>query len=138
MRRVLAVMALPALAFGACGSGEGAVSTPTTTSDRVEDNLPFAGSTAATPATTVAVAPPTSAVATAATPATTAASTTRATHSIRATVPPSAPAATAPLVASGAFTSCSAARAAGAAPVRSGEPGYGPHLDSDRDGVGCE
>ncbi len=38
----------------------------------------------------------------------------------------------------GAFPNCSAARAAGAAPVRRGEPGYGPHLDRDGDGVGCE
>ncbi|WP_369010294.1 excalibur calcium-binding domain-containing protein, partial [Salmonella enterica] len=30
------------------------------------------------------------------------------------------------------------ARAAGAAPVRAGEPGYGPHLDRDGDGIGCE
>lgn len=37
-----------------------------------------------------------------------------------------------------AFANCSAARAAGAAPVRRGEPGYGPHLDRDGDGVGCE
>ncbi|WP_211369587.1 excalibur calcium-binding domain-containing protein [Pseudoxanthomonas yeongjuensis] len=32
----------------------------------------------------------------------------------------------------------SEARAAGPAPVRRGEPGYGPHLDRDNDGVGCE
>lgn len=38
----------------------------------------------------------------------------------------------------GAFASCAEARAAGAAPVRLGEPGYGPHLDRDNDGVGCE
>ncbi len=38
----------------------------------------------------------------------------------------------------GAFRNCSEARAAGAAPVRRGEPGYGPHLDRDNDGVGCE
>ena len=31
-----------------------------------------------------------------------------------------------------------AARAAGAAPVRAGDPGYGRHLDRDGDGVGCE
>ena len=36
------------------------------------------------------------------------------------------------------FRNCKAARAAGAAPVRLGEPGYGPHLDRDGDGVGCE
>lgn len=37
-----------------------------------------------------------------------------------------------------AFPNCSAARAAGAAPVRVGDPGYGRHLDRDGDGVGCE
>ena len=36
------------------------------------------------------------------------------------------------------FANCSAARAAGAAPVRRGDPGYAPHLDRDGDGVGCE
>ncbi|WP_312568739.1 excalibur calcium-binding domain-containing protein [Comamonas sp.] len=38
----------------------------------------------------------------------------------------------------GAFANCAAARAAGAAPVYRGDPGYGPHLDRDNDGVGCE
>src|SRR5687767_15975760 len=38
----------------------------------------------------------------------------------------------------GAYRNCTAARAAGAAPVRVGEPGYGAHLDRDGDGVGCE
>ncbi|WP_240325661.1 excalibur calcium-binding domain-containing protein [Sphingomonas mesophila] len=38
----------------------------------------------------------------------------------------------------GAFVNCSAARAAGAAPVRAGDSGYGSHLDRDGDGVGCE
>ena len=38
----------------------------------------------------------------------------------------------------GAFRNCAAARAAGAAPVRRGDDGYGPHLDRDGDGVGCE
>ncbi|MGQ4582840.1 excalibur calcium-binding domain-containing protein [Lysobacter sp. F60174L2] len=37
-----------------------------------------------------------------------------------------------------AFRNCTAARAAGGAPVRRGEPGYGSHLDRDNDGVGCE
>lgn len=36
------------------------------------------------------------------------------------------------------FRNCAEARAAGAAPVRRGEPGYGPHLDRDGDGIGCE
>lgn len=37
-----------------------------------------------------------------------------------------------------AFRNRTAARAAGAAPVRRGDPGYGQHLDRDQDGVGCE
>ena len=36
------------------------------------------------------------------------------------------------------FPNCASARAAGAAPVRSGQPGYGRHLDRDGDGIGCE
>ncbi|MEU0402470.1 excalibur calcium-binding domain-containing protein [Streptomyces sp. NPDC006197] len=36
------------------------------------------------------------------------------------------------------FENCAAARAAGAAPVRRGEPGYSSHLDRDSDGIGCE
>jgi hypothetical protein len=36
------------------------------------------------------------------------------------------------------YANCSAARAAGAAPVRRGDPGYARKLDRDGDGVGCE
>lgn len=36
------------------------------------------------------------------------------------------------------FRSCAAARAAGAAPLRRGSPGYNPNLDGDADGVACE
>ena len=36
------------------------------------------------------------------------------------------------------YENCDAARAAGAAPVRRGDPGYAAHLDRDDDGVGCE
>ena len=36
------------------------------------------------------------------------------------------------------FENCTAARNAGAAPVRVGDPGYAGHLDRDGDGVGCE
>ncbi|MFJ9856328.1 excalibur calcium-binding domain-containing protein [Streptomyces albogriseolus] len=36
------------------------------------------------------------------------------------------------------YENCSAARAAGAAPVHVGDPGYGSHLDRDGDGTGCE
>jgi hypothetical protein len=36
------------------------------------------------------------------------------------------------------YKNCNAARDAGAAPVKRGEPGYGSHLDRDGDGIGCE
>ncbi|OAH53853.1 hypothetical protein AWH48_11315 [Domibacillus aminovorans] len=36
------------------------------------------------------------------------------------------------------YDNCSDARAAGAAPVYQGEPGYGSHLDRDGDGIGCD
>jgi micrococcal nuclease len=36
------------------------------------------------------------------------------------------------------FNNCSEARAAGAAPIYRGEPGYRPKLDRDNDGVACE
>ncbi|MDQ3289241.1 MAG: excalibur calcium-binding domain-containing protein [Pseudomonadota bacterium] len=40
--------------------------------------------------------------------------------------------------ASAPYRNCDAARAAGVAPVRRGDPGYGRHLDRDNDGIGCE
>lgn len=36
------------------------------------------------------------------------------------------------------YKNCAAARAAGVAPLRRGEPGYRPGLDRDKDGVACE
>ena len=36
------------------------------------------------------------------------------------------------------FQNCTAVRAAGAAPIRAGDPGYSRKLDRDGDGIGCE
>lgn len=36
------------------------------------------------------------------------------------------------------YANCSEARAAGAAPIYRGEPGYASHLDRDKDGVACD
>ncbi|WP_204745310.1 excalibur calcium-binding domain-containing protein [Glycomyces paridis] len=36
------------------------------------------------------------------------------------------------------YKNCDAVRAAGAAPIHAGEPGYGSHLDRDGDGTACE
>ena len=44
----------------------------------------------------------------------------------------------APAQNSGPFKNCTEARAAGAAPVHRGDPGYARHLDRDGDGIGCE
>jgi len=36
------------------------------------------------------------------------------------------------------YANCTVVREAGKAPIRRGDPGYGPHLDRDGDGVACE
>lgn len=36
------------------------------------------------------------------------------------------------------YKNCAEAKAAGAAPIRRGEPGYGKHLDRDNDGIACD
>jgi hypothetical protein len=54
----------------------------------------------------------------------------------RTSVPP--PTGTAPVSGDVYYENCDAVRAAGAAPIHAGDPGYAPHLDRDGDGVGCE
>lgn len=52
-----------------------------------------------------------------------------------------APAPAAPPAAPGGetyFQNCAAARAAGAAPLHAGDPGYRSQLDRDKDGIACE
>ncbi|MGH3654586.1 excalibur calcium-binding domain-containing protein [Glutamicibacter sp.] len=44
----------------------------------------------------------------------------------------------APAPASAFYANCTEARAAGAAPISRGEPGYASHLDRDGDGIGCD
>jgi hypothetical protein len=36
------------------------------------------------------------------------------------------------------YKNCDAVRAAGAAPIYAGQPGYASHLDRDKDGIGCD
>src|SRR6185312_11349344 len=59
-----------------------------------------------------------------------------------APVEPAPPAEPAPLVEVPApeafYQNCAAVRAAGAAPIRVGDPGFQPKFDRDGDGVGCE
>jgi hypothetical protein len=44
----------------------------------------------------------------------------------------------APAPASAYYANCAAVRAAGAAPLYAGQPGYSSKLDGDKDGVACE
>ncbi len=52
--------------------------------------------------------------------------------------PPAVVAPPAPAPAAVSYANCTAVRAAGAAPIYAGTPGYGTHLDRDRDGIGCD
>ncbi|WLQ05028.1 excalibur calcium-binding domain-containing protein [Arthrobacter oryzae] len=49
-----------------------------------------------------------------------------------------APAPVVPAPSSVQYANCTAVRAAGAAPIYAGTPGYGKHLDRDGDGIGCD
>ena len=42
------------------------------------------------------------------------------------------------VMASVRYAGCDEVRAAGKAPLHYGEPGYGPHMDGDGDGIACE
>ncbi|WP_445155907.1 GmrSD restriction endonuclease domain-containing protein [Arthrobacter sp. Hor0625] len=55
-----------------------------------------------------------------------------------AAVVPARPAPVAADPAAAYYANCAAVRAAGAAPIRRGQPGYSSRLDRDGDGVGCE
>lgn len=52
--------------------------------------------------------------------------------------PAPAPVAPAPAPAAAYYANCAAAKAAGAAPLYAGQPGYSTALDRDKDGVACE
>jgi len=66
------------------------------------------------------------------------ASSTPATSTAAATPAATAPAAPASTAPAGPFPDCTAARAAGAAPLHSGDPGWNAALDRDGDGTACE
>jgi len=56
---------------------------------------------------------------------------------VEAPAPEPEPAAPAPAV-EVYYKNCDAVRAAGAAPIYAGTPGYASHLDRDKDGIGCD
>ena len=55
-----------------------------------------------------------------------------------APVPVPAPVPAPPPAVGVSYANCTAVRAAGAAPIRPGDPGWDPKFDGDGDGVGCE
>lgn len=132
------------LLFGSCGvilaAGQDAPTevtvTPTTT---------------ITPTKTVTPTVSVTATVTAATPTTTAAAKTKTvTPTVTVEPPPPAPEPPKPTVppepapgptsdeGAAFYQNCDAVRAAGAAPILRGEPGYSSKLDRDGDGIGCE
>ncbi len=125
--RLVSVGAVLALGLGACGGSEDQSSedAPVTTVADVAELLPRATTTevpATVPPTTVTTAAPQVKAVTATTAA----------RRVPVTSPP---ATDAPSV---YYANCDAARAAGAAPLYRGDPGYRSGLDRDNDGVACE
>lgn len=121
------------LLLAGCGSEDDPAVIPDTTTSSVDLSAPnpFA-------AVSTTSAPPTTTTTTTAPPTTTTTnrpSTTAATRAPTTTVVTAAPLPVAP---SSSYANCSEARAAGAAPLVRGEPGYSSKLDRDGDGVACE
>jgi hypothetical protein len=114
----------------------GTVSGGSSTEPPKRDETPVA-STSTTVRVTTTIPPTTVAPTTTAAPTTTVAPTTTAAPPVTAAPqPPPPPATTAP--ADVYYANCDAVRAAGAAPLHRGEPGYRAGLDRDDDGVACE
>ncbi len=109
MKRTLSVLA--ALFLAGCG-----------TNARPQQQIPVSVPTSRPPVTTKAAKP---------TPKPTPAPT-------RKAVPPPVKVVPKPQPASVFFKNCAAARAAGAAPLHRGDPGYRSGLDRDGDGTACE
>ena len=107
---------------------------PATTTATTVRPRPFRSEVTAPPTT---AAPTTTTAAPTTTTPTTVAPTTAAPAPTTTWAPPPSPS-EAPAAPAGGYANCAAARAAGAAPVHIGEPGYAPRLDGDGDGVGCE
>lgn len=136
---VAALIVLAAL--GSFGSEDGPEPVTVVDADQTTTTVAALTTTTILPTTTTTAAPTTT---TTVPPTTT--TTAPPTTTTTAPPPPPPPTTTAPpppppttvAQSSTYYANCSAARAAGAAPVHRGDPGYGSHLDRDNDGVGCE
>ncbi|WP_016882449.1 MULTISPECIES: excalibur calcium-binding domain-containing protein [unclassified Rhodococcus (in: high G+C Gram-positive bacteria)] len=128
------MIVISALISGCGGGAPSSSMSPTTTASlaRLVDASTArpTTTTSAAPATTTAALPmtTTSAVAPPVAPTTTV-----------AVAPPPAPAVIpAAPQSSVSYASCADAKAAGAAPIYQGEPGYSTKLDRDKDGIACD
>jgi hypothetical protein len=122
--------ALRPLAFVAIlAVGCGASATPATTTGPPATEAPAVEATTTTLATTTTTAAPTTTEA----PTTTAAPAPPPPPPTAAPAPPPPPAPAEPY-----YANCAAAKAAGAAPIRKGQPGYRSALDRDGDGTACD
>lgn len=135
MKRVLAVAALLATLTACGGTNPGSDPIPTigTTDPSTTDTTP---PTTTTTTTTPPPAPPPTEVPEVAPPPVQPAPYTPPPQPAPYTPPPAEPPPPAP--ADVYYANCSEARAAGAAPLHRGDPGYRPALDRDDDGVACE
>ena len=135
------VGAVVALVILVAATGNQDDDTPVSVVGQVETTLTLPVATTSAPTTTVlatTIPPTTTPPATQAPTTVTTPETTRATSAatVPATTPATAPATT--RASSVSYANCAAVKAAGAAPIYRGQPGYGSHLDRDNDGIGCE
>jgi cytoskeletal protein RodZ len=136
-RSRLAVTAVALLVIVGCGatedtaptdsidplSGQESTTTSVTTASTTDETVPTTAPTTAAPTTAASAASSTEPPTTAAPPP---------------TEPPTTAAPTTAAPAAVSYKNCDEARAAGAAPLYQGEPGYSSKLDRDGDGVACE
>jgi hypothetical protein len=133
-------VAAPVTAAFAVLIGVGALAGEEPTSVKTDDPaavVPHTTPTTAPPRTTVATTAPPPPPTTAAPPPPTTAAPPPPTQP-PPTSPPAAPPPAPPPPSDVYYENCTAAWAAGAAPVYAGDPGYRAGLDRDGDGVGCE
>lgn len=117
---------LTAFLFGSCGIGVGASDTDANAKKERKDRPTVT-------ATVTETAKPSPAVTVTKTAKAEPAPTVTITHTTESTVQDDGAGS-----ASVYYSNCSEVRAAGAAPIRRGEPGYGSHLDRDGDGIACD
>jgi len=98
--------------------------------------VPLGGST--TTASTTTTAPTTTRAPATTAPTTTVPPTTTSTRPPRGNRPPTSGTTTTTTAPPVHYENCFQAWRAGALPLHRGDPGYGPHLDDDNDGIACE